>query len=148
MMAQYDMPPFISAEKGKSIAKAALQCVDAPFRLHGRDVDKGLDCVGVALHALGAVRAISPPPDNYHLHGPGEQTVRLWAANSGLLPLSAHQDQPGDIILVAPAPGQSHLLVLTGTGFVHAHLAVRKVVAVRGANPWPMRMRWRLSEEL
>lgn len=148
MMAQSDSALFISADTGRAIAKAALQCVGVPFRLHGRDLAKGLDCVGVALHALGTVRKISPPPDDYHLHGPGEQTVQKWAANSGLLPLLSHHPHgPGDIILVAPAPGQSHLLILTGTGFVHAHLGARKTIAVRGVNPWPERMRWRLSAE-
>jgi hypothetical protein len=144
MMAPYDALLFIGEETGRAIANAALQCLGVPFRLHGRDLNKGLDCVGVALHALGAVRATSSPPNDYNLRGPGEQTIRLWAKNAGLLPLSHHQDQPGDIVLVAPAPGQSHLLVLTGTGFVHAHLGVRKTIAVPGAHPWPVRMRWRL----
>lgn len=141
---------YITPQQGSNIADAAMACIGAPFRLHGRDVKTGLDCLGVALFALRAVRPIPALPDNYTLRGPGKKTMQQWARQSGLLPVAAQSSRPnngmpGDIILVAPAAGQSHLLVMTKTGFVHAHLGCGKTIAVRGNTPWPECARWRLS---
>lgn len=137
----------IARGDGERVAEAALQCVGSPFRLHGRDPKNGLDCVGLALHALLAVRAVLPPPDNYTLRGPGRATIMAWADASGLMALPGNEPvRPGDIQLVAPAPGQSHLLVRCVAGFVHAHLGCRKTLAMRGDSPWTVIANWRLAK--
>jgi len=138
----------ICPAKGLRVAQAALRCVGAPFRLHGRDRSVGLDCVGLALLSLQAVRYIPVPPDNYRLAGPGRETIMKWAFQSELIEIDKGLGrQAGDILLVHPAPGRSHLLVATASGFVHAHLGCRKVVKVRGDGEWPIAIQWRLRNE-
>ena len=145
-MAEYESLTMISFRQGEQIAAAAKQCIGSPFRLHGRRLHKGLDCVGVALHALRSVRDVPAPPDTYSLRGPGQSTILLWAQSAGLLQLDKDDNgQSGDIILVAPAAGQSHLLVMVQTGFIHAHLGCRKTLLTTSLNPWPVQMRWRLA---
>ncbi|WP_438728131.1 peptidoglycan endopeptidase [Parasphingorhabdus sp. DH2-15] len=145
-MAEYELLAMVSVQQGEQIAEAAKQCIGSPFRLHGRCLHKGLDCVGVALHALRSVRDVPAPPDTYSLRGPGQSTVLLWAQSAGLLRLGKDDNgQSGDIVLVAPAAGQSHLLVKVPTGFVHAHLGCRKTLLTTSLSPWPVQIRWRLA---
>ncbi|WP_218277309.1 hypothetical protein, partial [Pseudomonas sp. FW305-67] len=60
------------------VAQAALGSVGARFRLHGRDPATGLDCIGLAAHALQAGGFNGEVPDGYALRG--GDLARIMAA--------------------------------------------------------------------
>jgi hypothetical protein len=62
--------------------------------------------------------------------------------NFGLVPVTG--GRAGDVALVRSGPGQLHLVILTGGGFVHADAMLRRVVERPGAVPWPVIGCWRL----
>lgn len=138
---------------GHAIMRAARACVGVPFRLHGRDVSTGLhsaglgaglDCVGlvvVALCGAGLADAARAAPTGYRLRG-GRQAQHEAALRAAGL-TSVTDEQPGDIILARAGPAQHHLMVATGSGFIHAHAGLRRVVEMPGPSPWPVLSIWR-----
>ena len=64
-------------------------------------------------------------------------------AASGLVP--ATEAAAGDMILCASAPGQLHLMIDSGIGFIHADALARRVVERTGPVPWRVLGRWRLA---
>lgn len=138
--------PLIDAACGDAIAQCAATLIGVPFRLQGRDPASGLDCVGVARHAVGAVAQPGLADFRYTMRGPGRATCLAWAAASGLHRLSdADRLQPGDIICVAPGPGQHHLMVAVRHGFIHAHYRVGSTVFWPHHHGWPLVAHWRLG---
>lgn len=119
-----------------AVADAATRLVGVRFRLHGRDPEHGLDCVGVVACALG--RAV-PVPTGYALRGTDAAGVidRIDA----ILERAAHA-APGDILLMATGPGQLHLGVRVVGGFVHADAGLRRVAMRPGEPPWPVLAAW------
>jgi len=117
------------------VVRAARACLGARFRPHGRDPAWGLDCVGLAARAFG----IAVPAD-YPLRGGRPERVAAFAAAAGLAVRAAAG--PGDLVLVRSGPGQLHLVVLTGRGFVHADAGLRRVVEVPGRPAWPALGAW------
>lgn len=130
---------------GADLARAAEALVGAPFRLHGRDVATGLDCLGVVTAAFAACGREQGPLPAYGLRN---RSIAQWpeqAEHAGLRP-SASPAIAGDVVLVRPGPGQHHLLVALGTDcFVHAHAGLRRVVVQPGPLPWPVERLWRLQ---
>ncbi|MBV9842783.1 MAG: peptidoglycan endopeptidase [Sphingomonadaceae bacterium] len=120
------------------IVARARGCVGARFRLHGRDRAHGLDCIGLAAHATGL-----PAPCGYALRGGSPERLAAGLAAAGLAPTAA--PGAGDLLLVTPGPAQFHLIVLTGTGFVHADAGLRRVVETPGSPRWPVLGAWRLA---
>ena len=55
------------ASAGASLAVAAEALVGSPFRLHGRDPETGLDCVGVVVAAMGETGRTAAFPTGYTL---------------------------------------------------------------------------------
>ncbi len=128
---------------GERVAAAALALVGTPFRLHGRDPATGLDCVGLAALALARSGLAVDPPRGYGLRNSSIEAALAVAERCDLVPASG-APMPGDIVLAAPGPAQHHLLVaITGKAFVHAHAALRRVVAMPGPLPWPILRNWR-----
>lgn len=121
---------------GAAVVAAARGAVGARFRLHGRDVTGGLDCVGLAALALGR-----GAPDDYALRS--GDAVRTVAAlrEAGLIEVT--EMAPGDLLLCRTGPGQLHLAIRTEQGIVHADAAARRVVERPGAVPWPVLSCWR-----
>ncbi|WP_448662335.1 peptidoglycan endopeptidase [Sphingomonas sp. CJ20] len=124
-----------------SAVAAARGAIGARFRLHGRDPDTGLDCVGLAALALRAEGFAGPVPQGYALRSGDAVRVRAAIAASGLV--GADDARPGDLLLLAAGPGQLHLAIWTGDGIVHADAMLRRVVERPGAPPWPILGRWR-----
>lgn len=124
---------------GEAAAAAARETVGARFRLHGRSVADGLDCVGLAGLALG-VRV----PTGYALRTGDATHVARLIAKAGLV--EANRDAPGDLLVMRSGPGQLHLGIATDGGFVHADASLRRVVERPGAPPWPVVGRWRIGE--
>lgn len=123
------------------VAEAARAAVGARFRLHGREVASGLDCVGLAALALRAGGYAGDVPTGYALRGGDPAAV---AALLEVALARADGDAPGDLLLMRSGPGQLHLGIRTETGLVHADAALRRVVERPGAPPWPVLGCWRI----
>jgi len=121
------------------VAVAARGCVGARFRLHGRDVAGGLDCVGVVAVALRAAGYVGAVPGDYRLR---TGVARFDFVGAGMV--AADGRAPGDVIVARAGPGQAHLVVRTERGFVHADASLRRVVERPGGVPWPVISAWRL----
>ncbi len=132
--------------KSAVIVAAVRGCVGTPFRSQGRVAGLGLDCVGVALiaaRAAGAADLIVPP---YTLSGDNENRLDTLLESFGCRSLDAEPPQPGDLIIVAPAPGRRHLAVVTETGMVHAHAGLARVVEAPADPGWVQVSVWRLPD--
>ncbi|WP_188064611.1 C40 family peptidase [Sphingobium sp. KCTC 72723] len=120
------------------VVERARALVGVPFRLHGRCARLGVDCVGLAMLALGRRDA----PDTYGLRMGDAGRAAHWLAAAGLRQVD--DMQPGDVALVRAGPMQLHLMIHVPGGFVHAHAGLRRVVAMPGPSPWPVIGCWRL----
>ena len=136
----------MSADRGATLARVAESLVGVPYRLHGRDPTRGLDCAGVVAVALAGVGVRSRMPEGYPLRVlDGERYLRFAAANELVAVTGAMR--AGDIVFCRPSGGQFHLMVASGsTRWVHAHAGLRRVVALDGECPWPVVAHWRLNE--
>jgi len=124
------------------VVTAARAAVGAPFRLHGRDPSYGLDCVGLAAQALAAGGFDGPVPEGYALRGGEAGTIAAMIAASGLAIVA--DTRAGDLMLCASGPGQLHLAIDSGAGFIHADAMLRRVIERPGPVPWPVILRLRL----
>lgn len=113
----------------------ARAVLGVPFRLHGRD-GAGLDCVGLAAHALRL-----EAPSGYPLRGGEPALVR--ARLDAVLHRVEGPPVTGDLLMMRTGPGQLHLGIWTGAGLVHADAGLRRVVERPGAPPWPVLGYWR-----
>ena len=130
---------------GERALAAARGAVGARFRLHGREVATGLDCVGLAALALRAEGYAGPVPSGYALRSGDAARVRAALADAGLA--EPAEPRAGDLLLLAAGPGQLHFAIDSGNGIVHADAMLRRVVERPGVPPWPIVGRWRLVGE-
>lgn len=114
----------------------ARRAIGAKFRLHGRRIDDGLDCVGLAGLAYGA-----EVPRGYSLRSDDARAVIVGMAAAGLV--RADDARAGDLVLFRAGPGQLHLAIQSEDGVIHADASLRRVVERPGVAPWPELMRWR-----
>lgn len=129
------------------IAEMALQLCGTDFRLHGRDAEYGLDCIGLAAQCLGAADVACAVPTGYSIRAGSAEQITEVMTRAGFAALP--RDEPlceGDIILVRPSPIQWHLMIKAGGGFVHAHAGLGQVVFTLGAAPWPIENIFRIAE--
>lgn len=116
-------------------AERARALIGTCFRPQGRNVGQGLDCVGLCLAAFDLptdmVRA------DYRLRGHYRAEV-IHALLRRFRRVGRSQARPGDLLLLEVADSQLHLVVLTGSGFVHADARLRRVVETPGTPPWPL----------
>lgn len=127
----------------EALAAAAERFVGVPFRLHGRDPERGLDCIGLALVALEAIGRRARVPA-YRLRMREIDGLVAAASGAGLVEASGPV-KPGDVLLVRPGPAQHHLAIAaSGGGLVHAHAGLRRVVLTPAPLPWAEERRWRL----
>lgn len=131
---------------GERLSAAAPALVGVPFRMHGRDPATGLDCVGVVVAALARIgRSVTPPAD-YPMRGGSLHRFDRWAAGCGFAPVPSQAvPASGDVLLCAPARQHFHVMIDCGDVLVHAHIGLRKVVAVPPPVTWPVLRRWRLQ---
>lgn len=114
----------------------ARGAIGATFRLHGRSVADGLDCVGLAGLAYGA-----EVPRGYSLRSGDPAAAMAGIAAAGLMRVD--DSQPGDLVLFRAGPGQLHLGIASEDGVIHADASLRRVVERPGVAPWFELMRWR-----
>lgn len=132
---------------GAALAAAAEGFLGTPFRLHGRDPLRGLDCVGLVAAALAAIGRPAFAPLGYRLRQAAIDGLLGAAARSGLV-AAAGPARAGDVLLVRPGPAQHHLIIAaTVGGFVHAHAGLGRVVLTPAPLGWPIDHHWRLAAE-
>lgn len=117
-------------------AHRAVRLVGTRFRPQGREPATGLDCLGLVL-AAHRIKASLAPRD-YRLRGDHGDAL-LGAAERWFRRVRPAMARPGDVLVLAPAPDQLHLAILTPRGFVHADAGLGKVVETPGDPAWPMR---------
>jgi len=131
-----------------ALARAAESLCGCPFRLHGRDPNTGLDCIGVLAVALQLVGREVRFPSGYLLRTERFSGLVDLAAAHGFV-VATGPSQPGDVLLVRPGPAQMHLLVAATriNRFVEAHAGLGRVVCRPGPITLPILQRWRLARE-
>ena len=131
---------------GPRIAEAAASLIGTPFRLHGRNPQNGLDCVGVVWASLKTAGLKPVIPQGYTLRNRSEDSFLTYAQDSGLREVD-DPPKPGDILLVRTGPAQLHLLIARSkNSFIHAHAGLRRVVALPAPLPWSLLKQWRYEE--
>jgi lipoprotein Spr len=128
-----------SAEEAVAAGRALI---GAPFRPQGRSVETGLDCLGVVAAAAGA--DLAKTRRDYRLRDFEPEAIGRALETLGFRPAEEGPARPGDILILAPAPGRLHAAILTPGGYVHADAGLRRVVEAPGAPPWPVISAWRL----
>jgi cell wall-associated NlpC family hydrolase len=132
---------------GASLATAAEALVGTPFRLHGRDVARGLDCLGLVAAALAAIGRPIETPSGYSIRRLEIGRFLALASRAGLIE-TRDLPHPGDVFLVRPGPAQHHLVIAASArSFVHAHAGLGRVVNTPAPLPWPIERQWRLVSE-
>ncbi|WP_404336211.1 peptidoglycan endopeptidase [Sphingomonas sp. MMS12-HWE2-04] len=127
-----------------SALAAARGALGARFRLHGRTVAGGLDCVGLVALALRAEGFTGEVPSGYALRsGDAARAVRA-IEGAGLVRVEAAL--PGDLMLLRPGPGQLHFAIRSEAGIIHADAMLRRVVERPGL-AWPVIGAWRFCRE-
>jgi len=114
--------------EGRALAGAAASFIGVRFRLHGRDPESGLDCVGLVSASLAA---IGRQPLSMSGYGLRNCNVRNWfgAAKHSGLRLVSGKIEAGDVLVVSPGPLQHHLLVAEDEPWaIHAHASLQRVV--------------------
>lgn len=128
---------------GADLARAAQELVGTPFRLHGRDPRRGLDCIGVLEAAMARGGQPISLPTGY--------TLRLgdlaqWLPDPAGLGFTATNDPvaPGDVIMLQLGPAQFHLAIAAApNGWVHAHANLRRVVLTQQLPEGRIAHHWR-----
>ena len=111
------------------IGLRAQQAVGVRFRLHGRSLETGLDCVGLTAYAIKPVINNITIPRHYTLRFDNIAAPQDFFANTDFSQIDSNcVFQSGDIILVAPSCQQLHFLIKHSQHYVHAHSALRRIV--------------------
>jgi cell wall-associated NlpC family hydrolase len=135
-------------DPGEALATAAEQLIGIPFRLHGRNPETGLDCVGVVAAALQATGAMPSMPSGYALRN---LTVSQWLHHAGQSGLATAPGpvEIGDVLLITLGHCQHHLAIATaGTTVVHAHAGLRQVVKQALQPNWRVTAKWRAAPSM
>lgn len=128
---------------GARIAARAIGHIGAPFRLHGRSMGGGFDCIGLAADALSHVGFSGVVPADYALRGQYDELLCQFFGQAAFAAVSSVR--VGDFLAVRTAPRQLHLLIAVENGFVHAHAGLRRVVLTPSPLPWPVFGHWRCA---
>ncbi|MES2782190.1 MAG: peptidoglycan endopeptidase [Pseudomonadota bacterium] len=127
------------------IAACAAKLLDAPFRLHGRSVETGLDCVGVVARCLCDIGDDFEAPIDYGARGQFEERALAFFEARTFQNVADYSFVAGDIFLLRPGPRQIHFAVLAQAGAVHAHMGLRRVVLTPLPLPYRKIAQWRIQ---
>lgn len=129
----------------QALAQAAQSLVGARFRLHGRDPDTGLDCIGLLAAAMRLIGSPLVLPSGYPLR---LSDLSAWLpdpAQCGFAP-AFEPFRPGDVVMLLPGPAQYHLAIAADDGgWIHAHAGLRRVVHDPNLPAGPISHHWRLA---
>jgi len=131
---------------GQLMADRALALCGTRFRLHGRDPQYGLDCIGLIDQCLRYAGIEASIPTGYAIRFVRQDIIEEAIDRAGLHRLTAGSpEQDGDLVLVRPSPIQYHFLVQVPGGFVHADAGQRAVRFCKPPAPWPVCNTYRLA---
>jgi hypothetical protein len=133
----------VRADVGTAIAERAVELVGIPFRLRGRSIAAGLDCVGVVAHALGGTASRFDIPRDYTIRGDYLARISAFFGRDCFCEIGIEPSKPGDILLCKPSDRQVHFAIETLHGVVHAHTGLHRVVLTPRPLIWPVICRWR-----
>lgn len=102
--------------------------VDVRFRAHGRNVQSGLDCVGVVLIAFKLNDLVIPP---YRLTGGSWEQIE--SILSSAFDTSGDPEPAAEQLVISRLPRCFHMGVLGTASVVHADLRVGRVVETPGS---------------
>lgn len=129
---------------GGDLAAAAQSLVGIPFRLHGRDPQSGLDCIGLFGAAMARAGCPVALPNGYPLRTLAPE-VWLPTPESCGFAAAAGATEPGDVLLMRLGAAQVHLAIVSARGWVHAHAGLRRVVCGPPLAAASIIHRWRLA---
>jgi murein DD-endopeptidase / murein LD-carboxypeptidase len=124
---------------GEHIAERARREIGTAFRLHGRSPGVALDCVGLVATAIG----VSDAPAGYSLKGNHHFQIESYFRGSGFALVDGNAEN-GDIAVVHIAAQHQHLMIRAGSGWVHAHAGLGRIVHTPDQAPWPIIALWRV----
>jgi hypothetical protein len=122
-----------------------MTLLGAPFRLHGRSPETGLDCVGVVAACLFAADYRFETPTDYRLRGDFEGRAHAFFADSRFRNVDDGSWIAGDILLLRPGPRHIHFAVLAHVAAVHAHVGLGRVVLTPLPLPYGNITQWRFQ---
>jgi cell wall-associated NlpC family hydrolase len=104
------------------IVNAARECVGTPFRHQGRLLGVGLDCAGLALHAVQCCGVNASDFSGYGRtpnQGLLEASLDAQPDLERVLDITARQ--PGDILLMRFKYEPQHIAIYAGETLIHAY---------------------------
>jgi len=129
---------------GDRLAIAAAGLIGSRFRLHGRNPETGLDCVGVLAAALEQAGFRANLPNDYAMRSQNIGRVADLAGDWGFASVAGER-LPGDVLLIRVGPCQSHFVLCGQDGTViHAHAGLRRVVQSPSLPEGDVIGQWRL----
>lgn len=131
---------------GPTAFAAAERLVGVRFRLQGRDIRHGLDCVGLIWAAYAAAGVKLAAPDHYPMRGWSAGKIIAALDDSGLARSGNSGACLGDVGLMALPAAQFHLAIIGQGHVVHAHAGLRRVVKAPFDSEWQQVARWRWAE--
>jgi hypothetical protein len=131
--------------RADAIVTRGRTLIGVRFRPQGRSRESGLDCIGAIVMATQTDPARIRRDYDFRTGDPVLFDAEFFAA--GMLPVPPPAAEPGDVLLVRPAPMRLHVVLLTDLGYLHADARLRRVVEVPGAVPWPVLSAWRCPDE-
>jgi len=131
---------------GDQLAAAASGLSGCRFRLHGRNPETGLDCIGLLQAAMVAAGGKLLLPNGYTLRQRKAPDLAGIARSMGFQPVGIGTIRAGDVIVLRPSVCQVHLaLAIDDRHVVHAHAGLGKAVISPAPLPWPVLSQWRLD---
>ena len=125
-------------------AAAAEALIGTRYRLHGRNAMTGVDCVGLVSVALERAGQRWSELPAYGLRNFRKERFIPFAHENGFATASG-PIMRGDLLLTQMQPTQLHLLIaVEGTGFIHAHAGMRRVVRQLNMPTFSIAAHWRL----
>lgn len=142
----------VGAERGFAAAQAfaaARGMLGVRFRPQGRDVVRGLDCVGLIWAAYAAAKVPLRAPVGYPLRGWRGLRIEAALEQSGLVrvcDIGQRGRRIGDVLLCALGAGQFHLGLGGASSVIHAHAGLGRVVESPWDAAWAEADVWRVLD--
>jgi len=135
-------------KKRFEIASRAIQAVGTPFKLHGRSLRHGLDCVGLVAHSISPFTTQQEIPQNYTMRFTNLEIPKAFFEAISILQCHNFDDlKIGDIVLISPGCQQLHFIIITGDTYVHAHSNLRRIVSCPLPIEYRIKAAWRYKGE-
>ncbi len=114
---------------------AARLCLGARFRLQGRQLETGLDCIGLIIWSAQRCGLTVPDAQDYLLSdNPARLDAGLLAAP--ILPIDPATIAAGNIVRLLSNGQPLHLAICGAETLIHADIKCRKVVEQRLTQAW------------